>query len=91
MLTPTIPSFFPWDITLMPVFVMLLIQFKPHIHFIWKALFFGLVVSFVVEPFYEWIGHYDAVHWKHIYSLPIYIIIYIIADWLTKRKSFEPL
>ncbi|WP_308635221.1 CBO0543 family protein [Paenibacillus silvisoli] len=90
-LTPTIPSYIPWDFSMIPVFVLLLIQFKQRIHYLWKALFFGLFTSFVAEPFYKWIGHYDPKEWKYVYSLPIYMAIYIIADWLSKRKSFEPI
>lgn len=88
-LIPTIPSYAPWDFCLFPVTITLLIQTKPHIPPLKKAIFYGLAVSFIAEPLFEWTGLYTTVHWKYIYSFPVYILIYMTADWVSKRKSFE--
>jgi len=37
------------------------------------------------------IHFYEPDHWRFFYSLPIYAIIFIIADWLSKRASFAEL
>ncbi|RFU66387.1 hypothetical protein D0469_17290 [Peribacillus saganii] len=87
---PTIPSYVPWDLCLIPVTMTLFMQFKPHVSSIKKAIVYASLVAFVGEPVFDWIGLYEIVNWKHIYSFPIYAIIYLTADWITKRKSFGP-
>lgn len=90
-LTPSIPSYIPWDFSMLPVSIILLIQFKPQINYFWKALFFSLITCFIAEPFYTWIGHYDPKNWEYYYSFPIYFLIYVIANWISKRSSFAPI
>lgn len=85
---PTIPSYGPWDFCLFPVSMTLLMQYRPYISPVKKAFFYSGIVSFVGEPFFDLIGFYTMVHWEYIYSFPIYIIIYLCADWVSKRKSF---
>lgn len=86
---PFIPSFSPWDVTLMPVFIMALIQIKPKLNRFVKALFFSIVASFVAEPLFSYFGFYKPIKWKSIYSFPIYFCIFLIAYFLSQRKTFE--
>lgn len=79
---PTIPSYEPWDFTLMPVTIMFLLQIMPNINPFLKAVVFGILSAFVAEPFFTWIGLYHTENWKFIYSFPIYIVIYLIALYL---------
>ncbi|MFY0762235.1 CBO0543 family protein [Metabacillus dongyingensis] len=88
---PTIPSYIPWDFVLIPVFVMFLIQFKPHWSPILKGILFAGVSSFVGEPFFKWLGFYVELEWSSFYSFPIYIVIYLISSRLSKVKSFQPI
>ncbi|WP_052522566.1 MULTISPECIES: CBO0543 family protein [Caldibacillus] len=88
-LTPSIPAWFPYNLCLLPVSVMFLIQAKPHIASWKKGVFYGLLTAFVGEPFFVWTGYYVMTGWEYIYSVPIYAIIFIFCDWLTKRDSFE--
>ncbi|UNJ81252.1 hypothetical protein (plasmid) [Metabacillus dongyingensis] len=88
---PTIPSYIPWDFVLIPVFVMFLIQFKPHWSPILKGILFAGVSSFVGEPFFKWLGFYVELEWSPFYSFPIYIVIYLISSRLSKVKSFQPI
>ncbi|WP_318508743.1 CBO0543 family protein [Bacillus sp. T3] len=85
---PSIPSYFPWDFCLFPVSMTLLMQYRPYISPVKKSIFYSGIVSFVGEPFFDRIGFYTMVHWEYIYSFPIYIIIYLCADWVSKRKTF---
>ncbi|MFZ3590271.1 CBO0543 family protein [Bacillus sp. DJP31] len=48
---PVLPSYFPWDITLMPVTIMFFSQVKPHVNPIIKAVLFTLLTSYISEPF----------------------------------------
>lgn len=86
---PVIPSYFPYDFALMPVSVMLLIQFKPRIKPIYKGVIFAILTSLVGEPVFIFLGIYDPIHWKLYYSTPAYFVIYLIADHLSKRKNFS--
>jgi hypothetical protein len=54
-----------------------------------KAIIFSVASSFIAEPIFVAIGLYNPKQWKYIYSFPVVIIIYLIADWLSKRKDFE--
>ena len=85
-LLPFLPEYFPWDLTVMPVTAMQFYQFFPKINPWIKGAFFGLLASFVVEPIFIWLGLYEPLTWKHHYSLPIYIAIYMIGHWLYTRK-----
>lgn len=88
---PFSPSFVPWDFTLLPVITMFLLQLKPAIKPIYKAIVFAFFSSFVGEPIFVWLGLYNPKHWEYIYSFPIIIAIYLVADWISKRTDFEEL
>lgn len=86
---PIIPGYIPWDFSLFPVFIMFLLQYKAKISPFIKALIFSSLSTFVFEPFFRYLKIYCADNWKSIYSFPIYIIIYLFADFLVKRDEFE--
>lgn len=88
---PFSPAFMPWDFTLLPVTIMFLLQFKPKISPIIKAIGFSIFSSFIAEPFFVWLEMYNPKHWKYIYSFPIFIVIYLVSDWFSKRPNFEKL
>jgi hypothetical protein len=88
-LTPSFPAWLPFNFCMLPVTIMYLIQTKPRIAPWKKGLFFGLLTSFVGEPIFVWAGFYVLTGWEYIYSVPIYALIFLICDWLTKRDSFE--
>jgi hypothetical protein len=88
---PTIPAYLPYDLALMPVVIMSLIQFKPHYSPVKKAFIFGLLTAFIGEPLLVFTDIYKIEKWRIFYSIPIYIIIYLIAHWLTSRKEFKEL
>ncbi|UOF91673.1 hypothetical protein LSG31_05335 [Fodinisporobacter ferrooxydans] len=89
-LIPTFPPFFPWD-TLMSIEIMFLIQYKPTFSPWLKSITFGLVNAFVGEPVMKLLGLYVLVHWKHIYSFPVYIVIYLLAHRMAQSKTFDML
>lgn len=86
---PISPSFIPWDITLLPVSVLVFLQFKTNISPFIKAVIFSGISSFAIQPLFVILGFYVPTHWHHYYSFPIFIIIYILADWISKRRKFE--
>lgn len=87
---PIVPTYFPWDITLMPVTVMLFLQVKADMNPIVKAIIFGLFSGYLAEPFFHWLEVYVPTKWKFTYSVPIQIIIYLIAHYISRRNKFSP-
>ena len=88
---PVLPTYLPWDLTLMPIAVMVLLQIKPQVHPLIKAVFFALTTSYVVEPIITWMKIYQPVHWNYTYSIPIQIVIYLTAHYLSRRTKFSKL
>lgn len=87
-ITYLIPNYFPWDFTLLPVITMFFIQIKPNVNPIIKAVIFSAIFSFIAEPFFIWVGLYEPLKWEHIFPFPIYILIYFVADFISKRNSW---
>jgi len=87
---PFSPAFIPWDFTLLPVTIMLSLQYKFNMGPIKRAIAFSILSSFIIEPFFVWIGFYNPKHWEYIYSFPIIIVIYLLCDW-SKKSRFDKL
>ncbi|MGG3575431.1 CBO0543 family protein [Bacillus gobiensis] len=85
------PSFTPWDLSLLPVIFLVLVQIKPNISPILKAIFYSVLSSFIGEPFFEWLGFYKSINWTFLFSLPIHFLIFLIGYSLVTSKSFEEL
>ncbi|MFC3038736.1 CBO0543 family protein [Virgibacillus xinjiangensis] len=86
--TPFFHGFLPWNNTLMPVTVMLLLL-VPRFSLLSKAVTFGLLTSFVGEPLFIWMGLYVQLGWHHFYSLPIYTMLYILSHLIFHATSFK--
>ncbi|WP_052144911.1 CBO0543 family protein [Halalkalibacter okhensis] len=88
---PILPSFFPWDVALMPVTIMFFLQIKPKTSPTLKAILFALLTSYVAEPFFTWLGIYEPKSWRYSYSVPLQMFIYFTAHFLSKRSFFDPI
>ncbi|MGG3640954.1 CBO0543 family protein [Bacillus gobiensis] len=88
---PFLPSFTPWDLSLLPVIFLVLVQIKPNISPILKAIFYSVLSSFIGEPFFEWLGFYKSINWTFLFSLPIHFLIFLIGYSLVTSKNFEEL
>jgi hypothetical protein len=86
---PFAPSYKPWDFTLIPVLTIMLIQLKPEVNMIFKALMYSIFISFISEPLFVWSGLVVYPNWKYVYSFPIYFLIYIISHYLSTRNTFD--
>ncbi|CAN7654495.1 hypothetical protein LJR153_005060 [Paenibacillus sp. LjRoot153] len=86
---PILPTYFPWDITLMPLTIMFLIQVKPKANPFFKAILFALLTSYVGEPLIKWMMIYNPLKWKYTFSVPIQFAIYLIAHYISKRDKFQ--
>lgn len=88
---PFLPSYLPWDFTLIPVIIMSLIQFKPDSNPFIKAFIFAVGSAFIGEPFFAWIKTYSPENWKYIYSCPFLFCIYLLGHFVSKRDKFASL
>lgn len=70
---------------------MLLLQWKPNISPLIKAIVYSAVSAFVGLPMFRLLGMYHPKQWSNIYSFVITVVIYLIADFVSKRSSFEKL
>ncbi|WP_102029064.1 CBO0543 family protein [Salirhabdus sp. Marseille-P4669] len=87
--TPSFPAWLPFNFCMLPVCIMFLIQTKPHIAAWKKGIFFGALTAYLGEPLFVWAGYYVLNDWRYTYSLPIYALIFIFANWLARRQSFS--
>lgn len=88
---PFLPSYLPWDFTLIPVIIMFIIQYKPDLSPYLKALFFAVVTAFIGEPIFNWLNTYSPEEWKYIYSFPIFFVIYLLSHWIATKEAYERL
>ncbi|SMQ77775.1 hypothetical protein SAMN05444673_3063 [Bacillus sp. OV166] len=85
---PTMPCYIPWDTSILPVFAMFLIQYKPNTSPVLKALIFAGVSAFIGEPLFLWLGFYVLIKWSLFYSFPIYCLIYLVCHKLSRVNKF---
>lgn len=78
---PLIPPYLTWDLSVIPVLVMAFLHYKPEVNPIWKSIILGLIGSLIIQPFAVIMGLYIPHHWKHYYSFPIAIVIYLAANY----------
>jgi amino acid permease len=71
-----------------PVTIMLLIQYKKHVSPYLKAIIFTFI-SIGGELLFEWLDIYHTFEWQYYYGIPFYIVIYLIANYASKRKRFN--
>lgn len=90
-LLPMCVPLLPFDLSVLPAVYMVVYQFFRS----WKTFIgFNLVLAFgfayIAEPLLEWMGIYDPIKWKHIYSVPFYIANAMLGKWgIEKLKKIE--
>ncbi|MFD2749013.1 CBO0543 family protein [Virgibacillus siamensis] len=88
---PSINTYLPWDLLVVPTLVMALLRIKPYANPFVKALVLGAFTSFIGLPLLDWMGLYEPLHWNYIYSFPIQVVLYLLADFVSRRGKFAPL
>lgn len=86
---PFMPIYFPWDFTLFPVSVMIMLQFRPRINKLIKAIIFSGLCALVFEPLFSSLGMYHMVYWKYWYSFLIYIPLYLFYNYIYKSSLWQ--
>ena len=88
---PVFHMFVPWDFSLIPVSIIVLLQIKPNKFIFIKTLFFASFSAFIAEPIFHWLKMYYLINWRYTYSFILYLILFLICNFLFKRKNFEPI
>lgn len=86
---PFITGYCPWDLTLLPVSTMFMIEFKPQWSPFLKGLIYAIFASFVGEPIAMFLDLYKPIHWSNFYSFPIYILLFLLSNKMAKSKLFN--
>jgi hypothetical protein len=89
-LVPFSPTLFlPFDLSLLPVAVMFFIQLKTNINPFIKAIVFGVLGAFILEPIFEKLRFYNAKDWSHTYDFFLHSSIFLISYWLSTMNNYE--
>ena len=86
---PFIPGYFPWDLTLLPISVMFLIEIKPKYSPLIKAVIFAALSAFIGETLATISNIYEPIHWNPFFSFPIYIVLFLLSNMIAKSKCFN--
>lgn len=78
-----IPESSAYDLGILPVLHMLVYQYyRTWRSFLIANTIMAAVFVAVCEPVSVWLGLYKLLHWKYIYSFPLYIIKVAFMKWL---------
>ncbi|NHC43625.1 hypothetical protein G6549_27695 [Bacillus sp. MM2020_1] len=80
---------FSFRLSVLPVILMLFLQFKPRFNPLIKAILFGGLGAYVGMPVLAMIDLYKKIDWAYTYSFFILTSFYLLAHWFSKRESFE--
>jgi len=84
---PLTTLFVPYDYSMFPVGIMLILQFNPKINVYIKTVVFALFIV-ILEQIFIWLGMYDPQSWKAWYSFIIYIPLYLFYNYIYKSTLF---
>jgi hypothetical protein len=85
------PCLIVFDLSLLPVATMVFLEYKPNFNPFIKAVIYSAICSFVTQPLFSWLGFYNPKHWKHYYSFPIFILLYLLVHFYVNRENFSKL
>ncbi|HEU4965792.1 MAG TPA: CBO0543 family protein [Bacilli bacterium] len=89
---PYLHTFYqPLDLSMLPVFTMFFLQVRPQTSPLGKALLYAGVLAFGAEPLLIRLDVYRQLEWSHLYSFPCYVLIYLAAHYMSRRRDFAPL
>ncbi|WP_019152692.1 CBO0543 family protein [Robertmurraya massiliosenegalensis] len=85
---PFITAYLPWDLSLLPISIMFMIEIFPNRHPFIKGIIYGTLAAFIGEPIAIWLDLYEPLYWKSIYSFPIYILLFLLCNQIAKSKIY---
>lgn len=80
--------FDPADLTILPVLYMLIYQYcNGWKKYIFTQICFAFFAAYVGGNIFELLGIYVMIDWRHIYSVPIYILLGIFAKLIVSSLN----
>ncbi len=83
------PCLVIFDLSLLPVATMFFLQYKPNFNPFIKAVIYSGIASFIFQPLFTWLRFYNPQYWRHYYSFPIFILLYLLAHFSINRGGFN--
>lgn len=80
---------FSFRLSLLPVLLMLMIQYKPRANPFMKAIIYGGFGAYVGMPILSMIDLYKKIDWAYTYSFFILTIFYLLAHWFSQLNTFD--
>lgn len=78
-----------WSYSVFPVTLMLFLQYKTSINPLIKASVFSAIGSFIIQPIAKLLDLYHPKQWSNYYSFIILFVIYLFANFVATRSSFD--
>lgn len=90
-LIPMCTPILPMDLIVIPMAFMLVYQrYTKWSSFLVANTILAFVFAFIGENILEWMEFYIPLKWKHIYSVPGYIVMAVFSKWfINKIKSIS--
>ncbi|WP_085522910.1 CBO0543 family protein [Tuberibacillus sp. Marseille-P3662] len=82
---PAASNYLPWDFVLIPVSIMLFIQYQPQANPFLKGFIYSALLAFLGLPLLTYLDLYSIYNWNYIYSFIILYIIFLMANWIYKK------
>ncbi|TRZ40698.1 hypothetical protein CEQ21_03095 [Niallia circulans] len=79
---------FSFRLSVLPVIVKLLLQYKPKINPFIKAIGFGAFGSFIGLPLLSMIDLYKKLQWEYTYSFIIMTVFYLVSHLFVYKCKF---
>ncbi|WP_066058359.1 CBO0543 family protein [Robertmurraya korlensis] len=86
---PTISYSFRYS--LMPVLIMFFLQYKPNANPLVKGIILAGISAYIGMPLMAMVDMYKKIDWAYTNSFFIILLLYLVAHWFSKRKSFQSL
>ncbi|MEK4670503.1 CBO0543 family protein [Niallia sp. FSL R7-0271] len=80
---------FSFRLSVLPVVVMLLMQYKPKINPFIKAIGFGAFGAYIGLPLLSAIDLYKKVNWAFTYSFFILTVFYLLSHFFINKSNFN--
>lgn len=85
-LFPLFPPITAVDLACLPVVYSIIYQYcRTWKSFTIATLVMAIIICFVLEPIFVWIGVYQMLEWKSIYGFPIYTSMAIITKAVVNK------
>ncbi|WP_394237063.1 CBO0543 family protein [Niallia oryzisoli] len=80
---------FSFRLSVLPVFFMLLLQYKPRLNPFIKAIIYGVLGAYLGMPILSKIDLYKKIDWAYTYSFFILTAFYLMGYWFSNLNTYK--